>query len=126
MRLELIPTPANDEDHEHVEPIEQSTGFGHAPFREVIGDGTPANCALSTVMLDFGCLEADLWGSSRRGKGMTYWKPMKLCTMSSEMRAPSTMGLREPEAKGMTVRGSTPAATILFFPSYQLHANQML
>jgi len=68
VRLELIPTPANDEDHEHVEPIEQSTGFGHAPFGEVIGDGTPANCTLSTFMLDFGCLKADVWGSIRRGR----------------------------------------------------------
>jgi hypothetical protein len=36
--LELVPTPADDEDGQEVEPVANLAGLGDAPRREVVGN----------------------------------------------------------------------------------------
>lgn len=41
--LELVPTPADNEDGEEVEPVGSLADEGHAPRGEVVGDAGPVD-----------------------------------------------------------------------------------
>jgi hypothetical protein len=103
--LELVPTPADNEDGEEVEPVGSLANEGNAPRGEVVGDAGPVDIIRKVVTAHL---------STKR----SYWKPMYVCRMSMEMRPASTNGSAAPAAKGMTVRGTSAIDTALFAVSY--------
>jgi hypothetical protein len=105
--LELVPTPADNEDSEEVEPVGSLADEGDAPRRKVVGDAGPAD-----VVRDMSTAQFLIKRS--------YWKPMYVWRMSIEIRPASTSGSAAPAAKGITVRGTSAMETALLVVSYTI------